>query len=311
VNKHLQRIRDLIARFLDYIDARRPLRIAWNTGKGFMQDGCLDNAAAISFYALLSFIPFLIIVGAMMGLFIDHLSTPMTSPQELTEAVKGYLKTIIPYLQDDQVVGFLSLSHHTASLSTVGFVSLAVSASLLFATLSDALARIFATKTIHFVFTRLIGFLLIVAITIFLFFLHYFSAMVLSVVTIMRDQFPAVQPIIDFLTGNGLLWSIPLITLFIIIFFSILVYSFTMAARVYFLAVVGGALLFSGLWNGAKYLFNVYITKLSSYSIIYGSATWFAAAILWVYYSILLLLLAMEFVKALDGEIRNARNGAN
>ncbi len=304
MNRHLQRFAALVGRFLSYIDARRPLRIVWNTGKGFMDDGCLDNSAAISFYALLSFIPFLIIVGAMMGLFIDHLSTPLTSPQELTEAVKGYLKTVVPYLQDEQVVGFLSLSHHTASLSTVGFLSLAVSASLLFATLSDSLARIFGTKTIHFVFTRLIGFLLIVAITIFLFFLHYFSAMVLSVVTLMRDQFPAVQPLIDFFTGNGLLWSIPLITVFIILFFSILVYSFTMAARIRFVAVVSGAILFSALWNGAKYLFNIYITKLSSYSIVYGSATWFAAAILWVYYSILLLLLSMEFIKALNTEIR-------
>ncbi len=304
MNRHLQRFAVLVGRFLSYIDARRPLRIVWNTAKGFMDDGCLDNSAAISFYALLSFIPFLIIVGAMMGLFIDHLSTPATSPQELTEAVKSYLKTVIPYLQDEQVVGFLSLSHYTASLSTVGFLSLAISASLLFSTLSDTLARVFGTKTIHFVFTRLLGFLFIVALTMFLFFLHYFSAMVLSVVTILRDQFPVVQPVIDFFTGNGLLWSIPLITVFIIIFFSILIYSFTMAARIRFVAVVSGAILFSALWNGAKYLFNIYITKLSSYSIIYGSATWFAAAILWVYYSILLLLLSMEFIKALNTEIR-------
>ncbi len=310
VKKIVERVVFLAGRFLSYVDARRPLRVIWNTLKGFVDDDCLDRAAAVSFYALLSFIPFLIIVGAMLGLFIDHLSTPDTTPQQLIATVRGYLKIIIPYLQDEQVTGFLSLSRHTASLSTIGFLSLAVSASLLFSTLSDTLNRIFGTKPIHFVFSRLVGFLIIVALTLLLFFLHYFSAMVLSVVTLLRDQFPAVQPVIDFLTGNGLLWSIPIITLFILLFFSILIYAFTMAARIHFVAVIGGALLFSGLWNGAKYLFNVYITKLSSYSIVYGSATWFAAAILWVYYSILLLLLSMEFIRALNGEIGRKKGDA-
>ncbi len=301
MNRLLERCRRLAEKLLSYIDARRPLRALWRTGNDFLDDGCLDNAAALAFYALLSFIPFLIIVGAVIGIVIDRFAGA-TPPAELIESAKEYLKAFIPYLQDDLLHGFLSLSRHTASLSTIGLVSLAISASLLFSTLSTTIARIFGTKPVNFVLTRLIGVIIIVATTILLFFLHYFAALVFSVASLVRDHFPYLQKAVALLTGNGLLWSIALITVFLVTLFILLLRVFAVGARIPFLPILWGALAFSGLWNGAKYLFNIYITKLSSYSIIYGSATWFAAAILWVYYSMTLLLLAMELIKALHRE---------
>ncbi len=295
------RFRRFAERVLSYIDARRPLRVLWHTGNDFLDDGCLDNAAALAFYALLSFIPFLIIVGAVIGIVIDRFAGT-TPPAELIESAKEYLKTFIPYLQDDLLHGFLSLSRHTASLSTIGLVSLAISASLLFSTLSTTIAHIFGTKPVNFVLTRLIGVVIIVATTILLFFLHYFAALVFSLAGLVRDHFPYLQKAVSLLTGNGLLWSIFLITMFIVVLFVLLLRVFAVSARIPFVPILWGALSFSLLWNGAKYLFNIYITKLSSYSIIYGSATWFAAAILWVYYSMTLLLLAMELIKAIHRE---------
>ncbi len=302
MNRVIERFRRLAEKLLSYIDARRPLRILWRTGNDFIDDGCLDNAAALAFYALLSFIPFLIIVGAIIGIVIDRFAGT-AQPSDLLESVKEYLKAIIPYLQDDLLRGFLSLSRHTASLSTIGLVSLAISASLLFSTLSTTIARIFGTKSVNFVLTRLIGVVIIVAVTIVLFFLHYFAALAFSLIAIVQDRFPYFQEALSLLTGNGLLWSMLLITLFIIGLFILLLRLFAVGIRISFLPILLGALTFSGLWNGAKYLFNIYITKLSSYSIIYGSATWFAAAILWVYYSMTLLLLAMELIKVMHREI--------
>lgn len=297
------RCRLFLTRVIGYIDTRRPLRILWRSASDFLDDGCLDNAAALAFYALLSFIPFLIILGALIGLFIECFATPEQSG-DLIDAAKEYLKTIIPYLQDDHVSGFLLLSRHTASLSAIGSLSLAISASLFFSVLSASIARIFGTKPVNFVLTRLIGIIVIVASTLLLFFVHYFSAIVLSVTSIIGDRIPITQPIISALTGRGLLWSIPLISLFILVLFVILIRSFTAGITVPFPAVLSGAILFSTLWNGAKYVFNIYITKISSYNIIYGSAAWFIAAILWVYYSMTLLLFAIEFSKTIHREYR-------
>ncbi|HDT11370.1 MAG TPA: hypothetical protein ENN58_01385, partial [bacterium] len=87
--------------------------------------------------------------------------------------------------------------------------------------------------------------------------------------------------------------------LVILVLFEILILYFTFSAKISKRAVLAGALTFSVLWNGAKWLYNFYITELSTFSLFYGSATWIITSILWVYYSSVILILCMELTKAL------------
>ena len=47
----------------------------------------------------------------------------------------------------------------------------------------------------------------------------------------------------------------------------------------------------------------MYVTvpsEISSFSFLYGSAAWIITSVLWIYYSALILLICMEFIKTLS-----------
>ena len=64
---------NLKKKFFDTVEKNRFLKIVWETGFGFYNDDCFTFTAAISFYFLLSFIPFLILLGASVGYIVDYI----------------------------------------------------------------------------------------------------------------------------------------------------------------------------------------------------------------------------------------------
>ena len=60
-------------KFLDFIEKHRLLKIIWETGYNFYNDDGFTFTAAISFYFMLSFLPFLILLGASLGYIVDYI----------------------------------------------------------------------------------------------------------------------------------------------------------------------------------------------------------------------------------------------
>jgi membrane protein len=297
--KLLNKIRKLKLFLIQALKKSRTLRVLWETGYGFYVDDGFTFAAGISFYFMLSFIPFLILLGATTGYVIDYIQDiQRLTNEEMATYIMNYLNAAIPFLSEKYVSGFINIADYKASLTTIGLISLAVSATLLFSTLHYCFFRIFGGKSVNFVLTRLMGIVFLLTITILLFFLHYMTTIFLSVTNIMTGRFPSLVWMIDLLT-NSQLYGFLISTVIIIFFFGILIYYFTFGVKRSKRAILYGALLFSVMWNGAKLAYNFYITEISNFSLFYGSATWIITSVLWVYYSALILLLSMEFIKAL------------
>lgn len=299
LRKLLNKINKLKLFLIQTLKKSRTLQVLWQTGYGFYVDDGFTFAAGISFYFLLSFIPFLILLGATTGYVIDYIQDiQRLTNEEMATYIMNYLNAAIPFLNEKHVSGFINIAEYKTSLTTIGLISLAVSATLLFSTLHYCFFRIFGGKSVNFVLTRLMGIVFLLTITILLFFLHYMTTIFLSVTNIVTGRFPSLVWIIDFMTGSKL-YGFLISTVIIIFFFGILIYYFTFGVKRSKRAILYGALLFSVLWNGAKLAYNFYITEISNFSLFYGSATWIITSVLWVYYSALILLLAMEFIKAL------------
>lgn len=299
LRKLLNKINKLKLFFVQTLKKSRTLRVLWETGYGFYVDDGFTFAAGISFYFMLSFIPFLILLGATTGYLIDYIQDIQhLTNEEMATYIMNYLNAAIPFLSEKYVSGFINIAEYKTSLTTIGLISLAVSATLLFSTLHYCFFRIFGGKSVNFVLTRLMGIVFLLTITILLFFLHYMTTIFLSVTNIMTGKFPSLVWMIDLLTGSKL-YGFLISTVIIILFFGILIYYFTFGVKRSKRAILYGALLFSVMWNGAKLVYNFYITEISNFSLFYGSATWIITSVLWVYYSALILLLSMEFIKAL------------
>ncbi len=281
----------------------RYFRILFNTGKSFYTDDCLTLSASISFYFLLSFIPFLIILGSLMGYCIEYIQYIYNvTPADMSVTTTKYIKMVVPYLEDDFISQFFTISKYKVKLGTIGGISLLVSAALLFSTLHDSFFRIFGGKYINFILSRLMGLLFILTLIIFLFFIQYFFTLILGIIAAVESNFPALSIFVDLFRNNGFVISFLITTLLIIALFSILIFYFTKDVLHSTTGTISGALLFSFLWSGAKYIYNIYITEISNFSIIYGSLTWLVTMILWIYYSTLILLLSMEFIKSINME---------
>lgn len=291
---------NLKKKFFDTVEKNRFLKVLWETGFGFYNDDCFTFTAAISFYFLLSFIPFLILLGASVGYIVDYIKDihNLTSDQ-LISYIMDSLNMAIPFLSEKYVSSVVDIANYKAGLTTVGLVSLAVSATLLFSTLHYSFFRIFGGKSINFILSRLMGAVFLLTLAIVLFFVQYFLSLFLSFAGNIANKIPVMQNLISVIS-SGQTYSFAVSTVIIVLFFWILINYFTYGIKLSKKAILCGALLFSFLWNAAKLLYNFYINEISNFSFIYGSAAWIITSILWVYYSALILLLCMEFIKTLS-----------
>ena len=293
-------LEDLKKKFFDTVERNRFLKIIWETCFGFYNDDCFTFTAAISFYFLLSFIPFLILLGASVGYMVDYIKDiQQFTSEQLISYIMNSLTIAIPFLSEKYVAGLVDIANYKAGLTTVGLLSLAVSATLLFSTLHYSFFRIFGGKSINFILSRLMGVVFLLTITIVLFFAHYLTTLVLSFTGNIAQKIPLIQKVVALLS-TGQTYSLAVSTIIIIVFFWILINYFTYGIKLSKKAILCGALLFSVLWNSAKLLYNFYINEISNFSFLYGSAAWIITSIFWVYYSALILLLCMEFIKTLS-----------
>ncbi len=300
MKKHKKILKKLLEKTLN---KSKFFKILWETFHGFYKDDGLTFSAGISFYFLLSFIPFLILVGAAAGYFIDYLQgIHELSNEEMVNLIKDYLNMAIPFLSERYVSGFIRISDYKTSLTTIGLISAAVSSTLLFSTLQYCFFRIFGGKSLNVILSRLLGLVFLFTIVTFLFFVHYMTTIFASVINSISDQLPSVSWMLSLFT-QGRIYGFIISTVIILVLFEILILYFTYNAKISKRAVIAGALTFSILWNGAKWLYNFYITELSTFSLFYGSATWIVTSILWVYYSAVILIICMELIKVLTRHI--------
>jgi len=305
MKKLFERINELLKTIVKFIERFFMLRVLFNTFRGFDKDGCVILASSISFNFLLSFIPFLILLGSLMGVIIDHIgSSHNISNDQIAQITFDSLKNIFPALNEQTIREFFNISQYKTSLGAIGLGTLFISSSLLFNIIKNAFFIIFKGVKIHMIFARIFGMLFIVGIVMFTFFLQYFLSLLIPFLTDLSVKIPAIIPTIEAIKSNSSLLTILSSTVFTIIIFYLLFAIFARKASIHFKSIVIGALLFSGLWNLAKSAFFVYLTKISAVSIIYGSIAWLIVIILWVYYSAVIFLLSLEFIKSLNEAIQ-------
>lgn len=299
IRKLNEKIRFLKKRFIEVLKKNRLLRLIYDTGWNFYKDDGFTFAASISFYFILSFIPFVILLGAITGYVLDYVQDLQhLSKTEMIRAINDYLRVAIPFISEKYAVEFVAISEYKTSLTAIGFVSLLVSATLLFSTLHYTFFRIFGGKSVNFILSRLMGAVFLLTVTILLFFLHYLVTMLSSVSQIFTNKIPVLSWLFNFFLQTRI-YGFLLSTIVIIFLFAMLLYYFTYGVKRSKRAILSGALLFSLMWNGAKLAYNYYITEISNLSLFYGSATWIITSILWIYYSSLILIICMEFIKSI------------
>lgn len=252
-------------------------------------------SANISFYAILSLIPLLMIMMSVAGYVLG-------SSQGLFDKIVLAVTEVLPQGGDQLTANLKSIINGRSKVGGAGVLVLLFIASFLFSSIEHSMDRIFQSeKKRNFFHSRLISILLVFGVTFLLFFptmVQFFEHALM--------RFNITIPLSNIATSRT--------------FFAVLaIFSFTAAVivipahRVKFrYAIVGGAFFAAGL-GIAKFVFKWYIARsFARYNLIYGSLAVLVVAVLWIFYLANVLLIASELVAVLQRRYSQCQvNGVN
>ncbi|GAB4539849.1 MAG: YihY/virulence factor BrkB family protein [Thermodesulfovibrionia bacterium] len=270
------------------------MKIFKSLGKGisgFFKDECFYLAAILSYFLIVSLVPFSLLVITLFGYILGEsnelyqftLSRLMNAFPSVTEGITIELRNIITY--------------RGISMATLIIYSL-LSVSL-FYSIEHAMNIIFKVpKKRHFLLSL---FWIIFVATVLIAFL-FISFTLSSIAGILRRYHMVILGIeVGYKAGIFIKYIAPFL-LVLGVFTTI--YTVMPRVKVRLKDAFMGALFVTILWEFAKHIFTWYVKNVIHFGTIYGSLSTFILFLLWMYYLSCIFLLGGEFVN-------NLRTGDN
>ena len=253
--------------------------------KHFFKSNTFQKGAALAYYAVFSFIPMIVIIVSLLGVFFGE------------QAISGevYLK-LKDFLGDDaslQVQNLIKDQHvnHNSVLTTiVGFVILLFSASGMFKQIHNSFNSIWGLKVkpkngvVHFLIKHISSVLII----IILFFLIFISTSFTSFIIKFSNDF-------YYISELSFMYEHLISFVFMSLIYSIM-FTFFGDAKVNWKAALMGGLFTSFLFTIGKIGIGMYIGR-SNIASTFGSTSLVALLMIWVYYISQIIFLGASFVK--------------
>ena len=273
------------------------LSVSGQTVKGFYRDDCHIMAAAISFYAVLSLIPFLLLLMSIAGFVLNSLGSQYASQEELFAHIATYVRAVVPFLSDEVMHRLSGIISNRGAYGITGLVILFITAGLVFRTLELAFARVFHTRRSRsMVASQLLFVVFILAVGLLFLAVHYFGVLSSSFYSARNTEFHERW-------DNLLSRSLPVRLVASVVtatsVFAVLLKYFS-RERIKWKFALAGGLLFSLLWILAIRIFGYYLTNVARFSLLYGSLATLAIIVVWIFYSSCILLLCAEFTGTLQ-----------
>ena len=261
----------------------------------FLDNGGIHMAASISYNALMSLFPLIIIMINLFGYFLGH------SPN-LHAVVLNYIKTLYP-MAGPTLTREISRVVEQGRMNWIGLAVFLWLGSLVFSSVEFSINTIFkADKRRKFIVSTAISFGMVMLAGVFLV-VSFWAAWLPQFILRHQDLIP-MSGAVRLLTKNLLINSMSVLLTFVSF---TLIYKLLPHRKVTLRHAAWGGLVAAFLWETAKYTFAWYIGNVADIGGIYGSLSAIIVFLLWIYYSAVILLLVAEMVFLL-GEHRNGLN---
>jgi len=263
--------------------------------KSFKEHDCFNLAANISFFAILSLIPLLMITMSIAGYVLG-------SSQGLFDQIVSAVTSVLPTGQEELTSSLRKIIKGRSGVGGVGIIFLLFIASLLFSSIEHALDAVFqSVKKRNFFHSRGLSILLV-----FGFVFVMFTPTMVGLFQSALSRFNIIIPLGEIATSKAFFAVIMTLS-----FVAAVVIIPNHDVKIRF-AVIGG-LFFAAGTVMAKHLFRLYIFhSFDRYNVIYGSLTVLVVSIIWIYYLTTILLLSSELVAVIQRRYAKClNNGAN
>ncbi len=265
------------------------IRIILKSFLDFFRDGGLMLAGSLSYFSMMTIVPFCLFLVAIFGYFLGgerqfyhFLSARLISYfPSVTHGITEELGRIITY----KGIGKLSLLLY-------GLLSYG-----LFTSLEAATNAIFKLK-VKRSFVVSLFFSLVVITSLIAFFLVSFAATsMISMLTPVQGFLPGLK--IGRISGFFIRFVVPFLIMFVTV---AMLYKLLPKRRVKTADALSGALFTTILLEVAKHLFTLYVLNVFKLGTIYGPLSAFVIFLLWVFYSASIFLIGAEVVHNLEGK---------
>lgn len=263
-----------------------------STFNEFLKDDCPQMAAALSYYAIFSLPPLLVVVVSVAGLFVE--------PTDIRGEIAEQLEYAVGETAAQQVTTMVEQANvpgRSEGGLLIGIGVLLFGATGVMVALQAALNNVWdvrpdprqgGVKT--FLFKRLISVAMILGLALVL-----MTSLVLS--TILSSVGKRVDAVVPVDVSSNLPMTVHLTVTFIIVSLSFAaMYKWLPDAEIRYRDVMVGALATGVLFVAGEVLLGFYFARVSIAST-YGAAGSLALILAWIYYSGMIFLLGAEFTK--------------
>jgi membrane protein len=260
-------------------------------GHGFYKDQVPKLSASLAYYTIFSMGPMMIVIIFLANMFWER--------KEVEGGIYNQVRQLVgdkAALQIQEVMQNASISGNNTLTATVGFITLLIGATTVFAEIQDSINAIWKLKAkaergwVKMIINRLRSFSLVVGLGFLLLVSLVISALVEGLMRRLQELFPDMA-VMTLYIGNLLVTLIVIWLLFAVIF------KVLPDAVIHWKDISAGALFTAILFILAKFAISFYIGK-SDIGSTYGTAGSLVVLLLWVYFSSFILYFGAEFTKA-------------
>jgi membrane protein len=253
-------------------------------GKRFAEDRCFTVAGSLTYTTLLAVIPLFTVTIT--------LTSKWSVTKDAILMVKNFaLKNFVPEMSS-RVLGvyFDQFAANAAKLTVIGLVIIIATAVFLLFTIDSAFNDIWRAKRRRAWWKRLSGALLILAVGPLLI---AASLAATSIVISFAHLFDKMLPWLD----DGLIKLVPSIMTFVALF---LAYRLIPCRFVPARHAIAGAIIGAILFEAMKHAFVYYITRVPTYSLVYGAFATLPIFLLWMFCCWMVVLIGAEVAATLS-----------
>jgi len=278
---------------------RRPLILALRALQAFSEDRCSHMAAAISYYALLSLFPLLILLVSVLGIFLRSSS--------LQNDLVGHVLDILPLTQDKGAnevrQAVRTVAGVSLPLTILGLVGSAWSASAMFGVIRSSLSAVWgSTSRRSLLRQKLLDLAMMAGVGAFFVLSIGATALLRATQEVSSDLLGPISSS-SFFFWRTISFAAPAL-LSLGAFAAI--YRFVPHAPVKMSGVWAGAATAAVLFELAKNGFSFYLANFGRYDLVYGSLGAVVTFLVGLYLSAVVLLLgaevAVEYPKVVSGQ---------
>lgn len=273
---------------------KRPILLLYRVIREMGADRGTDLAAAMAYWAVIAIFPLLVGIIAILGLFLSS----ETVQQELSRLIEQNFPGAAGVVE-------ANVSRIVAGRGTLGMVAilgLLWTGSGFFGALGRAINRAWDTTPLRSWWKRKVRDLAMALGTGVLLLL----SLGLSVLSSLVDQLGL--PLANLTEYGGRIASF-----FIMLAIFLLIYKYVPNTRTTWDGVLAGAILAAVLFEIARTVFVLYLTRFANYELLYGNLASAVILLVWIYYSSLILVLGAEFgseYARMNREIREGKTPA-